>query len=118
MAIALLNLGPREFAMMRINVEEQPKETTLHVEGKLAGDSVDELRRVWAAIRSQSPDKHTVVDLSSVRVVDCTARKLLCQMHGWGAQLTGTGLMIGPLIQEITQGVSCAESDVQYGGSK
>ncbi len=87
--------------MIRINVQSQTESTTLYVEGKLAGDSVDELRRVWASARTESPGKETVIDLSDVRVVDGTGRKLLSQMHVWGARLRGTGLLIGPLIQEI-----------------
>ena len=101
--------------MIRINVEDQSKDTTLYVEGKLAGDCVDELRRVWTAVRTESPGKQTVVDLSSVRVVDCTGRKLLCQMHGWGTRLSGSGILVGPLIQEITDAGSCTDSEKDSG---
>jgi anti-anti-sigma factor len=97
--------------MLRIRVDEQAEAVTLHVEGKLAGDSVDELRRVWTTVRNETPSKETVVNLSSVRVVDCTGRKLLCQMHGWGTQLAGAGLMIGPLVEEITKGSCEPECD-------
>jgi ABC-type transporter Mla MlaB component len=95
--------------MLRIRVDEQPKATTLYVEGKLTGDSVDELCRVWTAKRSESPEKAMIVDLCSVRTVDAGGRKLLCQMHGWGTRLSGTGLCITPLIEEITTG-SCSDS--------
>ena len=87
--------------MMRIRVDDQPKATTLYVEGRLAGDFVDELRRVWTCVRTEMPQKETVVDLCSVRVVDSAGRKLLGQMHGWGTRLAGNGLCIGPLIEEI-----------------
>ena len=88
--------------MLRIRVEEQPEATTLYVEGKLAGESVDELCRVWTSKRTEAPEKEMVVDLCSVRSVDSAGRKLLSQMHGWGTRLCGTGLCIGPLIEEIT----------------
>lgn len=88
--------------MLRIRVEDQPKDTTLYVEGKLSGDWVDELRRVWTSVRNESPGKQTIVNITSVRAVDSTGRKLLSQMHGWGTRLDGNGLMIGPLIEEIT----------------
>ena len=93
--------------MLRIHVEDQKESIILFVEGKLAGDSIDELRRIWTSVRCQTPDKKTVVDLSSVRAVDCDARKLLCQMRGWGTRLAGTGLMIGPLVDEINAKVDC-----------
>jgi anti-anti-sigma regulatory factor len=89
--------------MLRIRVDDQPEAMTLHVEGKLVGDSVHELRRIWTAMRSESPGKQTVIELSSVRVVDITGRKLLGQMHEWGTRLTGNGLVIAPLIEEITR---------------
>jgi hypothetical protein len=87
--------------MFRIEVDEEQDTTTLHVEGKLAGDSVDELRRVWTDVRSRAPEKQAVVELSSVLIVDKPGRKLLSQMHLWGTRLVGTGLMIQPLIEEI-----------------
>jgi anti-anti-sigma regulatory factor len=69
------------------------------------------LRRVWTSVRNDSPGKPTIIDLSSVRAVDCTGHKLLSQMHGWGTRLTGAGLMIGPLIDEIVNVGSCKESE-------
>src|SRR5688572_5092313 len=95
--------------MIRIRVDDQGTAVTLHIEGKLAGDCVDELKRVWTSVRNDSPGKETILDLSSVRAVDCTGHKLLCQMHGWGTRLSGTGLMIGPLIEEIISSRPCKE---------
>ena len=88
--------------MFRIRIDHHPRSITLHVEGKISGECVDELRRVWLSIRNDFPAKRTAVDLSSVLAVDPAGRKLLCQLHAWGTQLSGEGLMIGPLIEEIT----------------
>ena len=88
--------------MLRIHVEEQPQTTILHVEGKLARNHVDELRRVWTAVRTDWPGKQTVIDLGSVRFVDSGGKELLSQMHSTGTQLSGTGLCITALIGEIT----------------
>lgn len=96
--------------MLRIRVDDQPQVITLYVEGKVVGDGVDELRRVWTDVRNESPDKQTVIDLCSVRVVDTMGRNLLSQMHRWGTRLAGQGLCIGPLIEEIvssTPSVDC-----------
>jgi hypothetical protein len=92
--------------MLKIRVDNQPEIITLYVEGKLVGDCVDELRRVWTTLRTEAPTKPTVVELSSVRVVDVTGRKLLSQMHEWGSRLAGSGLVIGSLINEITRNQS------------
>ena len=88
--------------MVRITVDDQPRVTTIYVEGRLAGECVDELRKAWASVRNASPDKEVVVDLCSVRVVDNAGRKLLVQIHEWGTRLAGSGLCITPLIEEIT----------------
>ena len=87
--------------MLRVRVDEQACVTTFFVEGKLTGDSVDELRKVWAATRNQNPDKETVVNLSSMFVVDTPGKRLLSEMHRMGTQLAGRGIMIRPLIEEI-----------------
>ena len=89
--------------MLRIQIDKQAEKTILQVEGKLAGDWVDELRRVWTTVRDESPGKPAVVELSSVITVDKPGRKLLSQMYAWGTRLTGKGLMIRSLIDEITQ---------------
>ena len=89
--------------MLRIRVDDQPTATTFHVEGKLIGDEVEELRKVWAESRNRDPQRQTIVELSSVLVVDTTARGLLSQMHRWGVRLTGTGIMISALIEEIAR---------------
>jgi ABC-type transporter Mla MlaB component len=90
--------------MLRIRVDDQPTSATFNIEGKLVGNSVDELRKVWTAIRSQTPEKSTVVDLSSVLVVDSAGRALLRQMHAKGSRIVGSGLMTRTLIQEIADG--------------
>ena len=87
--------------MLKIRVDNQPEATTLYIEGKLVGGCVDELKRVWTTLRTEAPTKPTVIELSSVRVVDVAGRKLLTQMHEWGSKLSGTGLVIASLINEI-----------------
>jgi anti-anti-sigma regulatory factor len=96
--------------MIRIEVDNQPEAAVLRVEGKLSGESVDELRRVWTALRTDFPDKQAVVELSSVMCVDNAGRKLLSQMHSWGTRLSGSGLLIGSIIEEITNTADAAAS--------
>lgn len=88
--------------MLRIEVDELPEKTIFHVQGKLAGDWVDELRKVWTTVRNESPGKQSEVELSSVMSIDNPGRKLLSQMYSWGTRLTGKGLLIRSVIEEIT----------------
>jgi|SRR5262245_1785400 len=88
--------------MLRIHVDKQPETTILRVEGRLVGDWVDELRTVWTAVRKESPQKQAVVELSSLMTVDKPGRKLLGQMHTLGTHLSGEGLIVRSLIEEIT----------------
>ena len=87
--------------MLRIQVDEQPETTILRIEGKLAGDWVAELRRVWMTVRTESPQKKAVLELSCVMSVDKPGRKLLSQMHSRGTELSGSGLIVRSLIEEI-----------------
>jgi len=90
--------------MLRVRVDDQAMTTTFYVEGKLVGSSVDELRKVWTATHAEFPQKQTVVELTSVLVVDATGRTLLRQMHVNGTQLSGKGIMVKTLIEEIANG--------------
>ena len=90
--------------MLRVRVDDQAVTTTFYVEGKLVGSSVDELRKVWTATHAEFPQKQTVVELTSVLVVDATGRTLLRQMHVSGTQLSGKGIMVKTLIEEIANG--------------
>ena len=87
--------------MLRIRIEDQVRVTTFYVEGKLTGVSVDELRKAWASSRDEHPQKQTIINLSSLFLIDAVGRKLLGEMHRGGAQLAGNGIMIRPLIDEI-----------------
>ena len=94
--------------MLRIRVDDQPRVTTFYVEGKLTGASVDEFRKAWMAARDRDCLKQTVVNLTSLFVVDTTGRELVSEMHSSGAQLAGSGVWIRPLIDEIVGAESCS----------
>ena len=92
--------------MLRIQIDDQATVATFYIQGKLVGNCVDELRKAWAATRKENPQKQTVIELTSLLVVDASARKLLRQMHMEGAQLAGNGLMCKTLIADIVDGKS------------
>jgi len=94
--------------MFRIELDDKPEAMILRIEGRLAGDCVDELRRVWTEVRSKSAGKESVVELSCVICLDHSGRKLLAEMHSGGTRLSGCGLVIASLIEEITGAAAAA----------
>ena len=89
--------------MLRITVQENTDPITLRLEGKLVGDWVPELRAVWAVLQPGLQVKNVAVSLTCVCCVDDAGRRLLTEIHSTGGQLTGSGLFVRTLIEEITR---------------
>ena len=85
--------------MLRITVHKDSSPTTLELEGRIAGDWVDELERAWLA--EVGPDELIKVDLSGVTFVDEDGKKLLGRMFEEGSNLYVTDCMNRSIIEEI-----------------
>jgi outer membrane protein TolC len=70
------------------------------LEGKLAGPWVGEFERCWCSTVEKW--KNVVVELAGVTFIDSKGKCLLGKVHGQGAKLIGTGLMIKSIIEEIS----------------
>jgi hypothetical protein len=86
--------------MLRITIQN---DTALLLEGKLAGEWVAELRKVWARIQAGIRKQGVVVSLSGVSGIDAEGRQLLTEIHAAGGVLTGSGLFARTLVAEITR---------------
>lgn len=91
--------------MLRITVEEEHGWATIHLEGRLCGPWVDEVRQCWWA--TLACPEHVVVDLESLTSMDDTGRALLAEMHRAGTQLHGRGLMTTYILEQIQN--ACSE---------
>lgn len=87
--------------MLRISSRNGAGQTTLIVEGKLAGPCVVELEKCWRAATDRGLPGLIVVDLTNVGFVDTTGKQLLTQMYADGIKLCATGLMSKLIIEEI-----------------
>jgi anti-anti-sigma regulatory factor len=88
--------------MLRITVRNQSGRTTIALEGRLAGPSVEDLRTCWLQeLGSTGPDS-IHIDLADVAFVDSAGRSLLRSFHEQGADLTAAGLMTRAILEEIT----------------
>jgi outer membrane protein TolC len=105
--------------MLRVTtkVEEEQKQVTLKLEGKLAGPWVDEFERCWSSTVEKS--MRVAVELVGVTFIDSRGKCLLAKIHGQGTTLSGTGLMTKSIIEEIS-GCEAKQKNIANGsaGSK
>ncbi len=85
--------------MLRITVEEQHGWATIHLEGRLCGPWVEEVRRCWWG--TLACPEHVVIDLEWITSMDETGRALLAEMHHAGTQLHGRGLLTNYILEKI-----------------
>jgi len=86
--------------MLRITIRKNAGDTTLEMEGKLAGNWVNEALDTWTKLACSGCPIN--VDLSGLTSVDAGGRRLLSEMHARGVRLKGSTLMTRGLIDEIT----------------
>ena len=89
--------------MLKITVDKTINAANLKLEGRLAGPWVQELERIWRAVRDDFRDKPVTVDLCEVTFVDAEGRKLLSSMYEQGARLRTFGCMAKGVVEEIVQ---------------
>ena len=86
--------------MLRITIREADDRTTMNMEGKLAGNWVNEALDTWTKLAATGCP--IAVNLSGLSAVDSGGRRLLSEMHVRGVRLLGSTLMSRGLIEEIT----------------
>jgi hypothetical protein len=94
--------------MLKISTIENQRTITLVFEGSLGGDWVSEAVRVWDRVLQSAQQRAVIVDLCAVTYVTASGRELLSAMHRAGAQVLGSGTLIGSLIQEIIHESGCS----------
>lgn len=87
--------------MLKITIRPEKGDTTLMLEGRLAGPWVDELANCWSRL-SETACGPVTVDLSGVTFVDETGKALLDLMWLKGTALRASGCLTKALVAEIT----------------
>jgi hypothetical protein len=88
--------------MLRIRVDTTPRETTLRLEGRLAGPWVDELARCWAGVCAAKHTGSIHVDLDGVTFIGAAGKVLLREMHDGGGVLLAHDCATRAIVDEIT----------------
>ena len=85
--------------MLRITVMDNEFEQRWILQGRLIGEWAAELETAWKNRRQNA--RRWIVDLSDVTLVDKCGEKLLEAMGRAGAELTGSGVYLSYLVDEI-----------------
>jgi ABC-type transporter Mla MlaB component len=87
--------------MLRIKTQNSAGQITLKLDGDLAGVWVCEFLGAWREAHRSLNGRALVVDLNDVGRVDQAGEYLLALIRRSGSKLTGSGLVIGNLLETI-----------------
>jgi hypothetical protein len=88
--------------MLKITVQTDATQTTLDLEGKLAGPWVQELAGCWR--EATNSDRSVRVLLCAVTFIDDKGIDLLAEMYQHGAELVAEGCMNKAIVETIVKG--------------
>jgi len=79
--------------MLRVTIKKENTPETWELEGKLAGEWVPELDRLW---RQRTPQSGATIEilLKAVSYIDPAGKQLLAEMRQQGAEIRGCGCMV------------------------
>lgn len=87
--------------MLKITIEKQCGRTVLILDGKIAGDWVGELKKIWDELVSMKPATAITINLGGVIFADARGTELLRTMHLQGARLKDSRLLIKYMVDEM-----------------
>src|SRR6202049_1513118 len=97
--------------MLRITIKKDDSSEIWELEGKLSGECVCELNRLWKD-RSPRTGLSPEVHLKAVSYIDPAGKQLLAEMRQQGAEIKGCGCMIRAFVEEIMGKKRRAEANV------
>ena len=90
--------------MLRVTIRKEEACDVWDLEGRLSGEWVTELDRLWKERPHQSEGSAEVkVNLKAVSYIDPAGKELLAEMRRQGAEIKGCGCMIRAFVEEIMQ---------------
>jgi ABC-type transporter Mla MlaB component len=90
----------KEGVMLRVTIKKEDSSEVWELEGKLSGEWVAELNRLW---RQRSPEASGTIEvhLKAVSYIDPAGKQLLAEMRQQGAEIRGCGCMVRAFVEEI-----------------
>ena len=102
--------------MLKISVDKAQMDTSLYIEGRLAGPWVEELEKCWEREEARPGVRSISVMLGAVTFIDDAGKQLLARMFSAGAKLDGNGCHVKAILAGITK--SDPQTDATRSGRK
>jgi ABC-type transporter Mla MlaB component len=100
--------------MLRVTVNKDGSAEVWELEGRVSGEWVTELGRLWRERVHQTEHPAEVkVNLKAVSYIDPAGKELLAEMRRQGAEIKGCGCMVRAFVEEIMRG-----NFIRHGGEK
>ena len=90
-------------AMLRIAIQSTQNQDTWILEGRLAGQVVDELTSAWKQTRDERSGRKSVVNLVDVTFVDERGERALMEMMLDGAEFVARGVYTKSLLENLSE---------------
>jgi hypothetical protein len=90
-------------ALLRIAIRSTLEQDTWVLQGRLAGQVVDELTASWKRAVGEEPRRKRVVDLVDVIFIDERGEQALLEMMISGAQFIVRGVYMKSLLESLTK---------------
>lgn len=87
--------------MMRITRQQDGETFTFKIEGRLAGEWVEEMARCWDEASKSDRSRVIRIDLTEVTFIDATGKKLLAAMFAAGVTPAAANLMTKAVIEQL-----------------
>lgn len=88
--------------MMRITRQQDGETITLKIEGCLAGEWVNEMKRCWDEVKTGARRRAIRIDLTDVTFIDAAGKGLLAQMFASGAIAGAANVMTKAVVEQLT----------------
>jgi anti-anti-sigma regulatory factor len=97
-------------AMLRIAIRSTQDQDTWILEGRLAGQVVDELTSSWRQRHVERRGRKSVVNLVDLTYVDERGERALAEMMADGAEFVVRGVYTKSLLQSLSEGCKPEEA--------
>jgi len=97
--------------MMRITQQQDGETITLKIEGSLAGEWTNVMKRCWDEIKNDTRPLVIRIDLTEVTDIDVAGRELLAQMFASGAIAGAANVMTKAVVEQLTGNAQVNKSE-------